>query len=63
MKRSKLHPNMYELPRNYQLLAVLGKGGFGDVLKCIKQDTKEIVAVKMPQHDCTLTDEVFYFIT
>ncbi|XP_042244081.1 homeodomain-interacting protein kinase 1-like isoform X4 [Thunnus maccoyii] len=41
----------FELPGKYKFLRVLGQGGFGLVLKCLKKDTKDIVAVKLPKHD------------
>ncbi len=53
---------LYQFPSNYKLVSVLGRGGFGDVLKCIKQDTKETVAVKVPQHGCNFNNEVGLFI-
>ncbi|CAJ1075849.1 homeodomain-interacting protein kinase 2 isoform X1 [Xyrichtys novacula] len=34
---------------NYILLQWVGCGGFGDVLKCLKKDTQEIVAVKIQE--------------
>ncbi|XP_067435096.1 homeodomain-interacting protein kinase 1-like isoform X2 [Thunnus thynnus] len=62
MKRNKYKRNimstLYPLPSNYKLLTFLGQGGFGEVLKCIKQDTKETVAVKIPQHGCSLSNEL-----
>ncbi|CAK6965268.1 homeodomain-interacting protein kinase 1-like [Scomber scombrus] len=61
MKRIKHPPNMSQLPKNYELVTVLGKGVFGEVLKCIKVDTKDTVAVKMPRHGCNLTNELRLF--
>ena len=62
MKRIKHPPNISQLPKNYELVSVLGKGVFGEVLKCIKVDTEDTVAVKIPRHGCNLTNEVCYFI-
>ncbi|CAK6977833.1 dual specificity tyrosine-phosphorylation-regulated kinase 4-like [Scomber scombrus] len=38
-----------QLPENYQFLKVLGEGAFGKVLQCLKKDTQDIVAVKIPK--------------
>ncbi|XP_030278736.1 homeodomain-interacting protein kinase 2-like isoform X3 [Sparus aurata] len=38
-----------ELPGEYKFLKVLGEGVFGKVLKCVKRETREIVAIKMPK--------------
>ncbi|CAK6971752.1 dual specificity tyrosine-phosphorylation-regulated kinase 4-like [Scomber scombrus] len=38
-----------QLPENYQFLKVLGQGSFGKVLQCLKKDTQDIVAVKIPK--------------
>ncbi|XP_042368583.1 homeodomain-interacting protein kinase 2-like [Plectropomus leopardus] len=46
------------LPSNYKMLTSLGSGGFGEVVKCLKRDTKEIVAVKIPQFDCRFDAEL-----
>ncbi|XP_067462128.1 homeodomain-interacting protein kinase 2-like [Thunnus thynnus] len=48
--------NPFELPGTYEFMKVLGQGGFGLVLKCLKKDTKDIVAVKIPRHDHSATD-------
>lgn len=52
----------YLLPRNYKLVKFLGRGGYGDVLKCIKLDTKETVTVKVPRYSCSFVNEVGPFI-
>ena len=38
-----------ELPSEYKFLKFLGEGVFGKVLKCVNQETHEIVAIKMPK--------------
>ena len=55
--------NAFELPEKYEFVRILGQGGFGQVLRCVKKDTKEVVAVKIPKHRTT-TDirEVGHFI-
>ncbi|GAA6221704.1 homeodomain-interacting protein kinase 2-like isoform X1 [Lates japonicus] len=45
-------------PRNYKVVQFLGRGGFGEVFKCAKLDTKEIVAVKIPQPGCSFINEL-----
>ncbi|KAL7398285.1 hypothetical protein ABVT39_007225 [Epinephelus coioides] len=37
------------IPTGYKELKRLGAGSFGVVVKCLKKDTKEIVALKIPQ--------------
>lgn len=51
-------PSKDQLPKNYELLEVLGAGAFGEVLKCIKRDTNEIVAVKVPHPKCNMDSDV-----
>ncbi|KAM8863912.1 homeodomain-interacting protein kinase 1-like isoform 2-T2 [Spinachia spinachia] len=38
---------MSSISSNYTILNVLGHGCYGDVLQCLKRDTKEMVAVKV----------------
>ncbi|XP_053179910.1 homeodomain-interacting protein kinase 1-like [Scomber japonicus] len=57
-KKNKLPSSESQLPKNYELVTVLGKGVFGEVLKCTKVDTKETVAVKIPQNSSELDDEL-----
>ncbi|KAL7396582.1 hypothetical protein ABVT39_008200 [Epinephelus coioides] len=45
------------IPRNYKKLERLGAGSFGVVVKCMKKDTKEIVALKIPYRG-SLADEL-----
>ncbi|GLD55056.1 homeodomain-interacting protein kinase 2-like isoform X1 [Lates japonicus] len=45
-------------PRNYKVVKFLGWGGFGEVFKCVKLETNEIVAVKIPQPGCSFTNEL-----
>ena len=50
MERTKLKGRRpSELPSEYKFLKVLGEGVFGKVLKCVKRETREIVAIKMPK--------------
>ncbi|XP_067462125.1 homeodomain-interacting protein kinase 1-like [Thunnus thynnus] len=51
MSSMTCNKNPFELPETYEFMKVLGQGGFGVVLKCLKKDTKDIVAVKIPRHD------------
>lgn len=44
---SKSQPLVNTISDNYEILNVLGVGTFGQVLKCLKLDTAEIVAVKV----------------
>ncbi|KAI4823432.1 hypothetical protein KUCAC02_012016 [Chaenocephalus aceratus] len=44
---SKSQPLVNTISDNYEILNVLGMGTFGQVLKCLKLDTAEIVAVKV----------------
>ncbi|KAL7388433.1 hypothetical protein ABVT39_013816 [Epinephelus coioides] len=46
------------LPSNYELLTFLGRGGFGEVVRCLKKDTREIVAVKIPQRGDNIDGEL-----
>ncbi|XP_035508669.1 homeodomain-interacting protein kinase 1-like [Morone saxatilis] len=49
----------YPLPSEYKFLRVLGEGGFGEVLKCWKKDTKQNVALKIPKFLQNSQKEVF----
>ncbi|XP_051265093.1 homeodomain-interacting protein kinase 2-like [Dicentrarchus labrax] len=49
---------MYPLPSNYKLVSFLGEGGFGDAIKCVKKDTNETVAVKVPHYGCSFKAEL-----
>ncbi|XP_026209100.1 homeodomain-interacting protein kinase 2-like isoform X2 [Anabas testudineus] len=44
-------------PSNYKLVKCVGQGGFGEVLKCIKKDTNETVAVKVPKYGHSFNNE------
>lgn len=51
-----------ELPSEYEYLKFLGQGAFGQVVKCRKRNTGQIVAVKIPKHYNSETlDEVINF--
>jgi len=43
----KSQPLVNTISDNYKILIVLGVGSFGQVLKCLKLDTAETVAVKV----------------
>ena len=40
-------PLIDTISENYQILKVLGAGCYGQVVKCLKLDTEETVAVKV----------------
>lgn len=40
-------PLICTISENYSILKVLGQGSFGQVVKCVKRDTDETVAVKV----------------
>ncbi|XP_018539063.1 homeodomain-interacting protein kinase 1 [Lates calcarifer] len=46
------------LPENYEVLDIVGKGCYGVVAKCYKQDSKETVAVKVSQYTKTAKKEI-----
>ncbi|KAL7388194.1 hypothetical protein ABVT39_008661 [Epinephelus coioides] len=46
------------LPSNYELLTFLGRGSFGEVVRCLKKDTREIVAVKIRQRSDNINGEL-----
>lgn len=46
------------IANDFKVLQCLGEGGFGIVVKCLKQDTGEIVALKVPVPDEDLRREV-----
>ncbi|XP_047426423.1 homeodomain-interacting protein kinase 1-like [Mugil cephalus] len=39
--------NHFPIPENYEFLQILGEGGFGKVIKCVKRETNQTVAVKI----------------
>ncbi|XP_050410933.1 homeodomain-interacting protein kinase 2 isoform X1 [Patella vulgata] len=41
------HENLYSMTSNYEVLEFLGRGTFGQVVKCWKKGTNEIVAIKI----------------
>ena len=47
-----------KFPDNYQVQSILGEGGFGQVIQCLKKDTGETVAVKIPIPGRNLVNEV-----
>ncbi|XP_032374019.1 homeodomain-interacting protein kinase 1-like [Etheostoma spectabile] len=48
---------LYSLPRKYEVLKLLGQGNFGAVLKCLDQDTKKTVAIKVAKVYSDLNEE------
>ncbi|KAL7388343.1 hypothetical protein ABVT39_012084 [Epinephelus coioides] len=46
------------LPSTYELLTFLGRGSFGEVVRCLKKDTREIVAVKICQRSDNINGEL-----
>lgn len=53
---------LYSLPRRYEVLKLLGQGNFGVVLKCLDQDTKKTVAIKVAKVYTDLNEEVGHFV-
>lgn len=52
-----------DLPSEYEFLEVLEEGRFGQVLKCRKRDTEQIVTVKFPKDEPESTiEEVVNFV-
>lgn len=45
-------------PEHFKILRVMGEGTFGEVRKCLKKDTKEIVAAKIPKDVASAKNEV-----
>lgn len=55
----------YTIPENYRMLKELGQGCYGHVIKCLKRDTKETVAVKILKQRHSKhrnIEEVSYFL-
>lgn len=44
------HYPIHLISENYTFLEDLGQGCYGHVIKCLKQDTEDIVAVKVLKH-------------
>ncbi|XP_044067032.1 homeodomain-interacting protein kinase 1-like isoform X2 [Siniperca chuatsi] len=51
-------PNEICLPANYKFLEIMGKGCYGVVAKCFKEDSKETVAVKVSRYTENAKTEV-----
>ncbi|XP_070710410.1 uncharacterized protein [Pempheris klunzingeri] len=58
MKQNRGRGAPYHFPKNYRPLSLLGQGGFGAVFKCIKVDSQETVAVKVPHRRFSCKKEV-----
>lgn len=48
-------------PDQFKILRVVGEGTFGEVRKCLKRDTKEIMAAKLPKNIASAKNEVRHF--
>lgn len=48
-------------PEQFKILRVVGEGTFGEVRKCLKMDTKEIMAAKLPKNVASAKNEVRQF--
>lgn len=48
-------------PEQFKILRVVGEGTFGEVRKCLKRDTKEIMAAKLPKNLASAKNEVRRF--
>lgn len=46
----------------FELLSVIGSGGFGTVMSCLKKDTEEIMAAKICYKDECASQEVGHFV-
>ncbi|XP_037621994.1 homeodomain-interacting protein kinase 2-like isoform X2 [Sebastes umbrosus] len=45
------------IPKEYDILQIVGQGGFGKVVKCVKRDTNETVAIKISHDGYNLSGE------
>lgn len=53
------HPKRWlPIPRSYEFLEILGEGGFGKVVKCVKRGTEQTVAIKIANNYDNLRQEV-----
>lgn len=66
MYSSSLSPSSTPEPlpnlNNYKILKILGEGGFGKVLKCVRQETEDTVAIKIGKKYSDLRREVRHLI-
>lgn len=59
------HEVLYSMTYQYEVLEFLGRGTFGQVVKCWKKGTNEIVAIKILKNHPSYARQVcvFYFIS
>lgn len=57
-KKKMTHTDYKLNPEQFKILRVMGEGTFGEVRKCLKKDTKEIVAAKIPKNIASAKNEV-----
>lgn len=54
------HEVLYSLTNQYEVLEFLGRGTFGQVVKCWKKGTNEIVAIKILKNHPSYARQVSY---
>lgn len=50
------------IPKSYKVLEILGQGGFGQVVKCVRRGTEHTVAIKISRDSFDLRREVRHLI-
>lgn len=54
------HEVLYSMTYQYEVLEFLGRGTFGQVVKCWKKGTNEIVAIKILKNHPSYARQVIY---
>lgn len=56
------HEVLYSLNNQYEVLEFLGRGTFGQVVKCWKKGTNEIVAIKILKNHPSYARQVSHYL-
>ena len=58
MHTPMLMPSPFPLRCRYKVEKLLGQGTFGQVVQCVRQDTKDVVALKVIKHQQAFYQQV-----